>query len=77
LVTILNTRTSETQVAFTNRLGYYEFNDLTVGDTYVVSVRGKGYNFTPQVISLLEDSSLDMRGIAIENSRSKGVIKNF
>jgi hypothetical protein len=77
LVTILNTRTSETQVAFTNRLGYYEFNDLPVGDTYVVSVRGKGYNFTPQVISLSEDRSLDMRGIAVENSRSKGMRRNF
>lgn len=77
LVTILNTSTSETQSTFTNRLGYYEFNDLQVGETYVVSVRGKGYNFTPQVISLLEDSALDMRGTAVGRSESKGQKGNF
>jgi subtilisin family serine protease len=66
LVTVLNSRTMETQTTFTNRLGYYQFNDLPVGDTYVVSVRGKGYSFTPQVISLFEDSPLDLFGAADE-----------
>ncbi len=65
LVTILNTRTLETQVAFTNRLGYYQFNDLPVGDTYVLNVRGKGYSFTPQTFNLSEDSALDMFGTAV------------
>jgi hypothetical protein len=65
-VTILNTNTLETQAAFTNRLGYYEFNDLPVGDTYVLSVRGKGYSFTPQTFTLIEDSALDMFGAAVE-----------
>jgi hypothetical protein len=68
LVTIINTGTLETQVAFTNRLGYYEFNDLQVGETYIVSVRAKGYNFTPQTFTLLEDSSLDMFGDAVRRS---------
>jgi hypothetical protein len=68
LVTILNTKTLETQQVFTNRLGYYEFNDLPVGDTYVISVRGKGYNFTPQVLTLIEDSALDMFGTAVGRS---------
>jgi hypothetical protein len=68
LVTILNTRTSETQVVFTNRLGYYEFNDLPVGDTYVVSVRSKGYSFTPQTFFLTEDNALDMFGSALGRS---------
>lgn len=65
MVTILNTNTLESRVAFTNRLGYYEFNDLPVGDTYVVSVRGKGYSFTPQTFFLSEDSALDMLGAAV------------
>jgi len=77
LVTILNTRTSETQVVFTNRLGYYEFNDLPVGDTYVVSVRSKGYSFTPQTFFLTEDSALDMFGSAVGRSGSKGQRNNF
>jgi subtilisin family serine protease len=68
IVTILNTRTSETQVTFTNRLGYYEFNNLQVGDTYILSVRGKGFIFTPQTFFLTEDSALDMFGSAVERS---------
>ena len=71
MVTILNTRTLETQTVRTNRLGYYEFADLTVGDTYVVTVQGKGYSFIPQTFTLLEDRSLDMLGTAVE-AGSKG-----
>jgi hypothetical protein len=77
LVTVLNSRTLETQTAFTNRLGYYEFNDLPVGDTYVISARGKGYSFAPQIVSLSEDSPLDLFGTAIERSNSKGLEENF
>ena len=72
LVTVLNTRTLETQVVFSNRLGYYEFNDLPIGDTYVISVRGKGYSFTPQIISLIDDSAVDMVGSSVGRSGSKG-----
>ena len=68
LVTVLNTRTLETQVVFSNRLGYYEFNDLPIGDTYVISVRGKGYSFTPQIISLIDDSAVDMVGSSVGRS---------
>jgi subtilisin family serine protease len=64
LVTILNTRTSETQTTFTNRLGYYGFNELPVGDTYIVSIRSKGFNFNPQIFFLTEDTQMDMRGTA-------------
>ncbi len=76
-VTILNTRTLETQVSSVNRLGYYQFNDLPTGDTYVLSVRGKGYTFTPQTISLAEDSALDMFGTADGRSGSKGSKRDF
>lgn len=68
IVTALNTNTMETQDVFTNRLGFYEFNDLPVGDTYVISVRGKGYNFNPQTFTLLQDSAFDMFGAAIGRS---------
>lgn len=64
LVTVLNTRTLETQAVFTNRLGYYQFDDLQVGDTYVVTIRSKGYIFTPQTFTLIEDSAFDMFGMA-------------
>ncbi len=77
LVTILNTRTLATQVVFTDRLGYYQFNDLPTGDTYVITVRGKGYTFTPQTINLAEDSALDLFGSAVGRSGSKGVRNGF
>ena len=77
LVTILNTRTLETQMAFTNRLGYYEFNDLSVGDTYVLNVRGKGYSFIPQTFTLVEDSAMDILGMTVSRSGSKGPKGNF
>jgi hypothetical protein len=76
-VTILNTRTLATQVSSVNRLGYYQFNDLPTGDTYVLTVRGKGYTFTPQTISLAEDSALDMSGTAVGRSGSKGSKRDF
>jgi hypothetical protein len=76
-VTILNTRTLATQVVFTDRLGYYQFNDLPTGDTYVITVRGKGYTFTPQTINLVEDSPLDLFGSAVGRSGSKGSKRDF
>jgi hypothetical protein len=51
-----------------DRLGYYQFNDLPTGDTYVITVRGKGYTFTPQTINLAEDSPLDLFGSAVGRS---------
>jgi len=71
-VTILNTRTLETQTVMANRLGYYQFDDLQVGDTYIITVRSKGYTFTPETISLSEDSSLNMFGRVSETPRTKG-----
>jgi hypothetical protein len=71
-VTILNTRTLETQTVMANRLGYYQFDDLQVGDTYIITVRSKGYTFTPETISLSEDSSLNMFGRVSESPRTKG-----
>jgi hypothetical protein len=68
LVTILNINTLETQTVYTNRLGYYEFTDLTVGDTYVVTVRSKGYSFAPQTFTLIEDNALDMQGYTAARS---------
>jgi len=39
----------------TNPFGYYRFDELLVGDTYVLDVRSKRYTFTPQVISVSEE----------------------
>ena len=39
----------------TSSFGYYRFDDLEAGATYIVSVNHKRYFFEPQVVSAIED----------------------
>lgn len=43
------------RTARSSSFGYYRFDQVPVGETYVVSVSSKRYNFTPQVVSLFEE----------------------
>jgi hypothetical protein len=47
------------KMALTNSLGYYRFDDLSAGETYVFSVMRKGYVFSnaAQLVNLTEDRS--------------------
>ena len=47
LVTIQNTATGETLTTYTNTFGRYQFDGLTVGDFYVISVYNRKYTFEP------------------------------
>ena len=38
----------------TNSFGYYRFNDIASGQTYVFNVSHKSYQFTPRVVSVFE-----------------------
>lgn len=40
-----------------NPFGYYRFEDIAVGETYVFNVRRKGYNFSSQAITINEQLS--------------------
>jgi hypothetical protein len=51
----LTDQNGEPQTARTNRFGYYTFNDIEVGETYIFNVYAKRYQFNPQVITLTED----------------------
>lgn len=53
---ITNT-SGETRTVQTNPFGYYRFNDVLVGEIYVITIISKGYYFTPQVIFVTEDIS--------------------
>ncbi len=44
-----------TRTARTGSRGYFRFNEVEAGQTYVVSVSSKRYSFAPQVISVMED----------------------
>ncbi len=44
-----------TRTVQTSLFGYFRFDDVAAGATYIVSVNHKRYLFTPQVISVVED----------------------
>ncbi len=43
-----------TQTATTDSSGYYRFEDVQAGGTYIFNIFSKGYTFTPQVINVGE-----------------------
>lgn len=45
----------ETLSAITNSFGFYRFNEIPAGETYILSVRHKSYQFDSQVLSVSED----------------------
>jgi hypothetical protein len=59
-VTLTNSNTGETLELRTNPFGYYSFDDLEVGDSYIVTVSSKSYTFNPQTRTVsLEDNISD------------------
>jgi Carboxypeptidase regulatory-like domain len=53
-VTLVDTASGTTRYVLTNPFGYYNFDDVPVGQTYLVSVSHKQYQFTPQILTLLD-----------------------
>ncbi len=51
----LTKQNGEIQITRTNSFGYYSFKDIAVGETYIINVYSKRYQFNPQVVSLTED----------------------
>lgn len=45
----------ETRSALTNPFGYYRFDDVAAGETYIISVSHKRYFFATQAVSPMED----------------------
>ena len=46
----------ETRTALTNAFGYYRFENVEVGRTYVLSAAAKRYQFEPQSATVMEES---------------------
>jgi hypothetical protein len=51
----LTDQSGETKTAYTNSLGYYQFRNVGVGQSYTVNVLSKRYLFSPQVITVNEE----------------------
>ena len=50
---------AETISAYTGQLGYYNFTDIPVGNSYVVTVKSRRFHFTQpsQILNLNDDVS--------------------
>ena len=53
------------RTARTNTFGYYRFDNVEVGDSYVLQATAKGYTFAPRVVTV-QDEVADADIIAIE-----------
>ena len=53
-VTLTNS-SGETFTSITNSFGYYEFSDVSPGQTVILSVSSKRFQFTPRVLNVGED----------------------
>lgn len=51
---MLNSTDGTTRFALTNSFGYFKFDDVQVGESYVVSVLHKQHQFSPQTLMLFE-----------------------
>lgn len=52
---LLTDQNGQVRIVKTNQFGYFVFQDIQAGETYVISVKHKNYAFTPQIISATED----------------------
>lgn len=53
----LTDQNGETRTAITNSFGYYHFNEVNAGQTYVLNVLSKRYSFSPRVITINEGTN--------------------
>ena len=43
------------QASATGNFGYYRFNDISAGQTYILGASHKSVNFSPQAVTVLEE----------------------
>ena len=53
-----------TLTAISNPFGYFRFDEIEVGETYIVYAEAKGHTFEPQLITVLDEIS-DIRLIGM------------
>ncbi len=53
----LTDQNGETKTALTNNFGHFRFEQIEAGQTYIVNVNAKSYQFNPQIISPMEEIS--------------------
>ncbi len=59
----MTSTTGSLRTAVTNPFGLFELGNLSVGETYTVTVESKRYSFTPRTVSMT-DGIVDLDMIA-------------
>jgi hypothetical protein len=54
-VVTMTAPTGERQIAVTNPFGYFRFESVRAGETYIVSIFSKRFQFAPQVVTVNEE----------------------
>lgn len=52
---ILTDSNGQTRTTFTNSFGFYRFEDVTVGSTFVCNVTAKQHTFNPRILTVMEE----------------------
>lgn len=52
---ILTNSQGNSWMAISSSFGYYRFDDVAVGETYILTVSSKRYQFNPQVVTVMEE----------------------
>jgi hypothetical protein len=52
---VLTDQQGNSRSVFTGTFGYYHFDDLTAGETYVIQVISKRYQFNAQIVTPFEN----------------------
>ncbi|MCY7345041.1 MAG: carboxypeptidase regulatory-like domain-containing protein, partial [Pyrinomonadaceae bacterium] len=52
---VLTDMNGASRTAATNSFGYYRFDEVAAGETYILNVRSKRFRFAPQVVSVTEE----------------------
>ena len=55
---ILTDASGNTRTVKTNTFGYFHFEEVAAGQTYIFTVVSKHYNFAPQIVNITEDLSV-------------------
>ncbi len=65
---ILTSSNGVSRIVKTSTFGFYQFDNVAVGETYVVSVASKRFSFSPKVVSVSQDiTDLDFTADSLSN----------
>lgn len=62
IVTITNAAIGEAKTIRTSPFGYYQFDNVTVGEAYILTVSHKSYSFPSEFVTVIGDANINFIG---------------